>query len=45
MEKFVQLFDRCKILNEDGGDWEKKNKLNVYEAILCLMRRDIKTSS
>ena len=40
IHKFVELLATCKILNDEGGDWEKKNKLNVYEGILCLIKRD-----
>ena len=28
-----------------GGDWERKNKLSVYRALVCLTCRDFKTSS
>lgn len=30
---------------EEGGDWERKNKLKVYEGIYMLMIRDFKNSS
>jgi len=32
-------------LFEEGGDWERKNKLKVYEGIYNLMIRNFKTSS
>lgn len=35
----------CKELVEDGGDWEKKNKLKVYEGLYLLMVRDYKGAS
>lgn len=30
---------------EEGGDWEKKNKLKVYEGIYKMMVRDFKGAS
>ena len=27
-------------LNEEGGDWEKKNKLAVYEGIMMIIQRN-----
>jgi len=32
--------ETCKELVEDGGDWEKKNKLKVYEGLYLIMIRD-----
>ena len=37
--------ETCKALVDDGGDWEKKNKLQVYEGIYLLMVRDYKGAS
>lgn len=31
----------CQRLNAEGADWEKKNKLAVYEGLLALQRKDI----
>ena len=28
-----------------GGDWERKNKLSVYRGVVCLIRRDFRSSS
>jgi hypothetical protein len=28
-------------LNEEGGDWEKKNKLAVYEGINFIVERNL----
>lgn len=33
---------RAKGLIEKGGDWERRNRLKVYEAIYLIARRDIK---
>lgn len=35
----------CNTLVNDGGDWEKRNKLKVYEGVFCLMTRDYKKAS
>jgi 26S proteasome regulatory subunit N7 len=29
----------------DGGDWEKKNKLKIFEGIYCLMTREFQKAS
>jgi len=34
------LIDKCKQLLEKGGDWERKNKLKVYEAIYLMATRN-----
>jgi len=34
-----------KNLLEEGGDWEKKNKLKVYEGLYFIMKRDLKSSA
>lgn len=34
--------DKCNKLFEEGGDWERKNRLKVYEGIYFLMIRDFK---
>lgn len=39
--KFAECLETCKRLNEEGGDWEKKNKLLVYEGMWLLMKRDL----
>ena len=35
----------CKKILLDGGDWEKKNKLKVFEGIYCMMSRDFSTAA
>ncbi len=32
-------------LNDSGGDWDRRNRLKVYEAIVCLAVRDFSTAS
>jgi len=35
-----RLIEKCKQLLEKGGDWERKNKLKVYEAIYLMATRN-----
>jgi len=37
--------ERAKSLLEQGGDWERRNRLKVYEAIFLLRIRDLKKAS
>jgi 26S proteasome regulatory subunit N7 len=37
--------DVCLKLVDDGADWDKKNKLKIYEAVYCMMIRDFKKAS
>ncbi|CAK59435.1 unnamed protein product (macronuclear) [Paramecium tetraurelia] len=41
LEKFKDHLNQQQILLDQGGDWERKNRLKVYEGIYCLMIRDI----
>ena len=36
------LIERCKALLEKGGDWERKNKLKVYESVYLMATRSFK---
>jgi 26S proteasome regulatory subunit N7 len=38
------LTEKCQALLEKGGDWERKNKLKVYEAIYLMATRNFKES-
>ncbi len=35
----------CKKLVEDGADWDKKNKLKIFEGVYCMMIRDFKAAA
>ncbi|CAA7027322.1 unnamed protein product [Microthlaspi erraticum] len=37
--------DKAKKLFEEGGDWERKNRLKVYEGLYCLSTRDFKKAA
>ncbi|CAD8205675.1 unnamed protein product [Paramecium pentaurelia] len=45
LEKFKDHLNQQQILLDQGGDWERKNRLKVYEGIYCLMIRDITKAS
>lgn len=40
-----KLLAKAKQLCEEGGDWERKNKLKVYEATFSMYARDFKTAA
>merc|ERR1711998_574860 len=35
----------CKQLVEEGADWDKKNKLKIFEGVYCMLTRDLKKAS
>jgi len=37
-----QHIDKAKKLCDEGGDWERKNRLKVYEALFLMVTRDFK---
>ncbi|PWA81342.1 26S proteasome non-ATPase regulatory subunit 6 [Artemisia annua] len=37
--------DKAKKLFEEGGDWERKNRLKVYEALYCMSTRNFKKAA
>ncbi|KAG6754162.1 hypothetical protein POTOM_042172 [Populus tomentosa] len=37
--------DKAKNLFEEGGDWERKNRLKVYEGLYCLSARNFKKAA
>jgi 26S proteasome regulatory subunit N7 len=43
--KVKEGIDECHHLLEKGGDWERKNKLKVFEGIYNLIVRDFKAAS
>lgn len=43
--KIKENIDECYKLLEKGGDWERKNKLKVYEGIYRLIVRDFQAAS
>ena len=45
IEKIKQDIDSCKKALEEGGDWEKKNKLKVYEGLYLIVVRQFKKAA
>eukprot|EP00249_Psilotum_nudum_P006911 c20153_g1_i1 orf=136-1296(+) len=37
--------DKAKNLFEEGGDWERKNRLKVYEGLYCMSTRNFKEAA
>ncbi|KAL9262163.1 26S proteasome non-ATPase regulatory subunit 6-like protein [Drosera capensis] len=37
--------DKAKNLFEEGGDWERKNRLKVYEGLYCMSARNFKKAA
>ncbi|KAK1571265.1 hypothetical protein Q3G72_014261 [Acer saccharum] len=37
--------DKAKSLFEEGGDWERKNRLKVYEGLYCMSTRNFKMAA
>jgi 26S proteasome regulatory subunit N7 len=45
MKLILSTLEKAKKLLEEGGDWERRNRLKVYEAIYLIMVRDFKKAS
>ena len=43
--KFKEYLQKCKALEEEGSDWEKKNKLSLYKAIANINLRNFKLAA
>ncbi|XP_076260936.1 regulatory particle non-ATPase 7 [Rhynchophorus ferrugineus] len=37
--------EKAKILIEEGGDWDRRNRLKVYQGAYCMAVRDFKTAA
>ncbi|XP_055822563.1 26S proteasome non-ATPase regulatory subunit 6 homolog [Solanum dulcamara] len=40
-----KCIDKAKKLFEEGGDWERKNRLKVYEGLYCMSTRNFKKAA
>ncbi|KAJ6842721.1 putative 26S proteasome non-ATPase regulatory subunit 6 [Iris pallida] len=40
-----KCIDKAKKLFEEGGDWERKNRLKVYEGLYCMSTRNFKRAA
>jgi 26S proteasome regulatory subunit N7 len=45
MAKLKVLLPKAKELNELGGDWDRRNRLKVYEAIYLILCRELRQAS
>uniref|UniRef100_A0A7S3F1D2 PCI domain-containing protein n=1 Tax=Haptolina ericina TaxID=156174 RepID=A0A7S3F1D2_9EUKA len=45
MKLALETIEKAKKLLEEGGDWERRNRLKVYEAVYFIMIRDFKKAS
>ncbi|KAJ7295423.1 hypothetical protein O6H91_Y189500 [Diphasiastrum complanatum] len=41
----TKSIDKAKSLFEEGGDWERKNRLKVYEGLFCMSTRNFKKAA
>lgn len=37
--------EKAKILIEEGGDWDRRNRLKVYEGVYCMSIREFKKAA
>mmetsp|Transcript_41835 Transcript_41835/g.95829 ORF Transcript_41835/g.95829 Transcript_41835/m.95829 type:complete len:341 (-) Transcript_41835:461-1483(-) len=45
MKLITSSIEKAKKLLEEGGDWERRNRLKVYEAVYLIMTREFKKAS
>lgn len=45
MQKYSKLIERAVKLAGDGGDWDRRNRLKVYNAFSKIADRDLKTAA
>jgi 26S proteasome regulatory subunit N7 len=45
LEAIKKDVNQCKLLVDDGADWDKKNKLKIFEGVYCMLVRDLKTAA
>jgi 26S proteasome regulatory subunit N7 len=44
-KKNAELIEKASKLAEDGGDWDRRNRLKVYNALSKLLARDVKEAA
>lgn len=44
-DMITRNIDKAKDLIEEGGDWDRRNRLKVYQGTYCLAIRDFKTAA
>ena len=45
IEAIKKDVNQCKVHVDEGADWDKKNKLKIYEGIYCMLIRDLKRAA
>ncbi|KAK8488953.1 hypothetical protein V6N13_060927 [Hibiscus sabdariffa] len=45
LDLISKSIDKAKSLFEEGGDWERKNRLKVYEGLFCMATRNFKKAT
>merc|ERR1712167_56231 len=45
MQGIKKDITECHKLVDDGADWDKKNKLKIFEGVYCMLTRDFKKAS
>lgn len=41
----ASLIEETKKLNETGGDWDRRNRLKIYEALYLISNRDVRKAA
>lgn len=45
LEKYSEYLSECEKLEEEGSDWEKKNKMSIYKALENVRRRNFELAA
>jgi len=45
MDALKKDVNTCKGLVDEGADWDKKNKLKIFEGVYCMLIRDFKRAA
>mmetsp|Transcript_38167 Transcript_38167/g.58209 ORF Transcript_38167/g.58209 Transcript_38167/m.58209 type:complete len:144 (+) Transcript_38167:231-662(+) len=45
IESIKKDIEECHKLVDEGADWDKKNKLKIFEGVYCMLIRDFKKAS
>jgi len=45
LETIKKDITTCKELVDQGADWDKKNKLKIFEGVYCMLTRDFKKAA
>jgi 26S proteasome regulatory subunit N7 len=44
-DKYKEYLQKCRDLEEEGSDWEKKNKMSLYKALESISQRNFKLAA